>query len=241
MKAVSIIGFGNSGKTHLMGLLAECFIKQNVRVAIIKHTHNKLDKPNTDTSRLMKPGHIVLGLGVDETVLFLGERRPLIDMLPLLDADLVLIEGGKQLDWLPRILCLRDEDEITANNRLADLVPELALACFGSIGLPDMPRFEEQHLAELAEYILEYSFALPALDCGACGQRQCGMLARQIVAKQAHITDCKALNTNIQVNINGQPLGLNPFTANMLSGTLKGLLSSLKGYVPGANITVTLK
>ena len=30
------------------------------------------------------------------------------DLVPLLDADILLVEGGKNIGWLPRILCFAD-------------------------------------------------------------------------------------------------------------------------------------
>lgn len=241
MKAISIIGFSNSGKTTLLGLLADHFEAIGVRVALVKHTHHCLDKPDTDTSRLMKSGRTVLAMGTDETVLFQGRGRFLVDMLPLLQADVVLVEGGKGLGWLPRVLCLREEDADAAPDRLARLVPELAVACFGDIGLPHLPRFTETTLDALGKLILEKSFVLPGLDCGACGLTNCEGLARRIVCGLATEEHCKARGVSIEVLVNNVAIGLNPFTAAMLNGGLKGMLSALKGYTPGAETIIKFK
>lgn len=241
MKAISIIGFSNSGKTSLMGLLADHFERAGVRVALVKHTHHQLDKPDTDTARLMKPNRLVLAMGTDETLLFQGMSRHLIDMLPTLGAELVLVEGGKSLGWLPRILCLREEDESTAPDRMARLVPELALACFGPFGLPGMPRFDESNIPALAQLILDKSFVLPGLDCGSCGFPLCEELARRIVSGLTSTNQCKAKGGSVEVSMNGVPLGLNPFTAGMLHGGIQGMLTALKGYTPGAEVTIRMK
>lgn len=241
MKAISIIGFSNSGKTTLMGLLADHFESAGLRVALVKHTHHHLDKPDTDTSRLMKPGRVVLALGAEETLLFQGTGRYLADMLPLLDADIVLTEGGKGLDWLPRVLCLRDEDEATAPDRMARLMPELAVACYGGFGLAGLPRFDESDIAALGAHILEKSFVLPGLDCGACGFSSCGELAKRIVSGLTTQDQCKSIGGAIEVTVNGVPVGLNPFTATLLSGGITGMLSALKGYTPGTEVLIRLK
>lgn len=241
MKAISIIGFSNSGKTSLLGLLADHFEHSGIRVALVKHTHHQLDKPDTDTSRLMKPDRLVLAMGADETLLFHGKSRHLIDMLPSLDAELVLVEGGKSLGWLPRILCLREEDESTAPDRMAQLIPELALACFGPFGLPGLPRFDESDIPALAQLILDKSFALPGLDCGACGFPSCEELARRIVSRLTSTNQCKARTGNIEVSVNGVSLGLNPFTADLLRGGIQGMLTALKGYSPGSEVTIRIK
>lgn len=241
MKAISIIGFSNSGKTTLLGLLADHFESIGVRVALVKHTHHRLDKPETDTSRLMKPGRTVLAMGSEETLLFQGKGRFLIDMLPLLQADVVLVEGGKGHGWLPRVLCLREEDEAAAPDRLARLAPELAVACFGDVGLAQLPRFTESTIDALANLLLEKSFVLPGLDCGACGFTNCEGLTRRIVSGLATVEHCKARGADIEVLVNDVPLGLNPFTAAIFSGGLKGMLAALKGYAPGAETVIRLK
>lgn len=52
MQAISIIGFSNSGKTTLISRLSECLEARGLKVAIAKHTHHELDKPDTDTALL---------------------------------------------------------------------------------------------------------------------------------------------------------------------------------------------
>lgn len=241
MKAISIIGFSNSGKTSLMGLLADYFEFAGLRVALVKHTHHQLDKPDTDTSRLMKPGRMVLAMGAEETLLFQGRGRHLRDMLTMLEADIVLVEGGKGLGWLPRVLCLRDEDEATAPDRMARLLPEMAIACYGGVGLASLPRFDENAIQGLAALILERSFVLPGLDCGTCGFDSCEELARRIVSGLATPDQCRAAGGRIEVSVNGLPLGLNPFTATMLFGGVSGMLEALKGYTPGSEVVIRMK
>ena len=104
-----------------------------------------------------------------------------------------------------------------------------------------MPRYEEHQLDALASLILEKSFILPGLNCGACGHTTCGGLTQAIVSGNATPLDCKAKSDAIDVCVNGQSLGLNPFTASILAGGIQGMLASLKGYVHGAEVTIKLK
>lgn len=62
MQAISIIGFSNSGKTTLISRLSECLEARGLKVAIAKHTHHELDKPDTDTALLMGPKRTIVGL-----------------------------------------------------------------------------------------------------------------------------------------------------------------------------------
>ncbi|MFV0422428.1 molybdopterin-guanine dinucleotide biosynthesis protein MobB [Oleidesulfovibrio sp.] len=232
MKAIGIVGFKDSGKTTLTGLLADALEKVGHTVAIAKFAHHKLDKSDRDTERLMKPGRIVVGLGNDEAAIFWSRKRHLPDLLPLLAADVLLVEGGKQLGWLPRVVCLRnaqDEQELGAG---------LAVAAWNyrdstSPTAGGLPVFDQNSIAGLAFLAVERGFTLPALDCGECGEEDCAGLAQRIVAGSATPADCKSLGDDFTVTVGGAPIGMNPFVARIVSGAIKGMLSELKGYSPG--------
>lgn len=230
MKAVSITGFKNSGKTGLTLLLASALEQQGARVAVIKRVHHSLDKPGTDTARLCAPGRTVVGLSETETAIFWGEERPLEQVLPLLDVDIVLLEGAKNRHWLPRILCLRDASEAEA------LHAGLAFASFGVCPAPELPHFDEKSIHQLARLTLEKAFALPGLDCHACAagaEDGCLGLARAIVRGGATVGECTSLHSAVRLRVNGQAVALNPFTAGILGGAVRGMLHELKGISPG--------
>lgn len=236
MRAISIIGFKNSGKTTLTAALAQALEKKGLRIAIVKHTHHGIDSPNTDTAVLSAPGRTVLTVHAEQSVLFYNQAMPIQDLLPLLDADIVLLEGGKQHGWLPRILCLHNVDEAP------ELQPELAIASYRQAFSPHVLHFGLEDVADLASLVQEKSFMLPALDCGACGYKTCAGLATAIVAGEAQAEACQALGDALLVTINGQPVGLNPFVARMMGGALRGMLLELKGVRKGckAELNITL-
>lgn len=225
MIAVNIVGYKKSGKTTLAVALAEALSARGLRVAGAKFSHHPLDKAETDTARLAAVCTVVAGLGPDETSLFWTRRRHLTDLLPLLSADVLVVEGGKSLGFLPRILVLREPAEATG------LSPELALASFGEVIAPGLPHFTD--VAALAELVATRGFTLPGLDCGTCGRPDCHTLAAEIVAGTASPTDCKARGEGLSVTVNGAPLGLNPFVGRVMAGSIRGMLSELKGYAPG--------
>ena len=97
MQAISIIGFSNSGKTTLISRLSECLEARGLKVAIAKHTHHELDKPDTDTALLMGPKRTIVGLsntkdGKGEAMIHWGHPCFLRDLVPLLDADILLVD-----------------------------------------------------------------------------------------------------------------------------------------------------
>ena len=235
MKGVSIVGFKNAGKTTTLGILADVLESRGLRLGIAKFTHHGLDMPGKDTAWLMKPGRAVAGLGAEEATLFWPHRRHLPDLLPLMPADMLLVEGGKGLGWLPRILCLKEVNDAPT------LTPELALATYGEISLPGLPHFTAESLDRLADLIEEKAFILPGLDCGECGFAACAGLAARIVAGEAGIKDCTAKASTLEITVNGQPIGLNPFTTSIILGSVKGMLSTLKGYAPGNTVEMKFK
>ena len=243
MRAVSIIGYKNSGKSTLIKLLAGALERRGLRVAIAKHTHSGLDKPDTDSARLRAPGRTVLAFSDEECAVFYGEQRLLKDMLSLIQADILLVEGGKQLGWLPRILCLRALGDAETGER-EKLDQGLAFAVWGKVAVPGLPYFpgepgvEDEALDELAALAQEKAFLLPGLDCSACGREDCATLAAEIVAGKFGPEECAALHSEVKVYINGQQLGLNVFASRVVAGALGGILREMKGFTPGE---ITLK
>ena len=70
-------------------------------------------------------------------------------------------------------------------------------------------------------------------------------LYRHDAAHRGWREDARAIGVaargNIEVTVNGQSVGLNPFTAQMLSGGIKGMLGALKGMVPGGEVIIRMK
>lgn len=52
--------------------------------------------------------------------------------------------------------------------------------------------------------------------------------------------DCPCENPGIVVKLNGECLNINGFPAKMIEGTVRGLLSSMKGYEEGASIEIEI-
>ncbi len=226
MFAASIVGFKKSGKTTLCEALGAFFQKSGINAAAVKCSHHQhFDGQNTDTARLAKVYSSVAGLLPDQTALFWNKRRYIPDLIPLLDAEGLIVEGGKQLGWLPRILLLHSPEEAK------ELTPELALCTFGEVTVPGLPAVKD--VAALGQLIQEKGFALPGLDCGECGRPDCAGLARDIVAGKASPKACKSRRRRSSIYVNGVPLAMNQFVLDIITGGMVGMLQELKGYAPG--------
>ncbi|MDP3429970.1 MAG: molybdopterin-guanine dinucleotide biosynthesis protein MobB [Desulfomicrobium sp.] len=232
-KAVSVVGFKKSGKTTLVLELARELTARGRKVAAVKFTHHGLDLDGTDTARFAQECVSVAGIGPRTTTLLWNSARQLQDILPLLGADIVLVEGGKSLTWLPRFVVLGSgEDEATLANGLA-------LATWGAGDLDGVRKAGS--VAELATLAESRAFSLPGLDCGACGRDSCLALAREVVAGVAEPAACTAMNAKLVVRVDGRRLALNPFVDRLVTGTIRGLLTELKGNVPGQKVEIVLE
>ncbi|EAI9377975.1 molybdopterin-guanine dinucleotide biosynthesis protein B [Campylobacter coli] len=105
----SIIAFSgpsNSGKTTLITKIANEFIKQNLKVLIIKHDpadKAQFDVNGKDSFKFFQSGAEVMVLSPTRTTFFSYEKRDILSALKIApDFDLCLVEGLKTLD-LPRI------------------------------------------------------------------------------------------------------------------------------------------
>ncbi|MFQ8734957.1 MAG: (Fe-S)-binding protein [Bilophila wadsworthia] len=158
---------------------------------------------------------------------------------PLLDADILLVEGGKTIGWLPRILCLRTTPELlTALPEGCKALPELALA-YGDNKLPGLPSFTAEDLDALVDLVLEKGFLLPALDCGACGEADCTAMTQRIVAGE----DARRLRgraRDVKSPSTVSPWGLNPLRRRCFPAA-SGMLGALKGTVPGGEVIIRMK
>ncbi len=226
MRAIAVVGYKKSGKTTLALELAEALRKQGLSVTLVKHSHHGFDeKAETDTARFRTSADMVMGFSPGGSFVSWPGERSLAQMIPFATTDFLVMEGGKTLGLMPRIIIAGDEE--TALN----LDPALALAAYGDQALDEI--MATRDVAGLARIAAKAGFLLPGLDCGACGRENCRGLAVDIVAGNATPADCKAMNNSLRITVGGQPLPVNPFVERILRSGILGMLSELKGYTPG--------
>ncbi|QLA15643.1 molybdopterin-guanine dinucleotide biosynthesis protein MobB [Desulfolutivibrio sulfoxidireducens] len=232
MKAIQIVGYKKTGKTSLaLGLTAALKVRGHA-VAAAKFTHNpSLDKVDSDTGRLGAFCGAVAAFTPSESAVFWTKPRSFHEVLPLLDAEVLVVEGGKEMACMPRILTLRDPAEAE------ELGAGLAVATFGPVTAPGLLALRE--VEDVADLVLAGGFLLPNLNCGTCGEASCAAMAARIVAGDAVLGDCKATGGALRITINGIPLAAKPFVEDIISASLKAMLAQLKGYAPG-RIELTL-
>jgi molybdopterin-guanine dinucleotide biosynthesis protein B len=234
MRAVALVGWKKSGKTTLAVALAQELSRRGLRVGAVKHSHHGLDVPGTDTAQLVQVCSAVAGMAPGQGAVWWGAERSPHDLVSLLDAQVLLVEGGKEWGWLPRILVAPGHGEDPAA-----LVTGRELGVFGPASVAGLAA--TQDVAVAADWVLERGFALAGLDCGGCGKASCAELAQAIVAGQARPQECVAQVPAVRVRCGGRDLALGPFVERLVQATLRGLLAELKGYVPGQPVRIEME
>ena len=230
MRTVGIVGYQNSGKTTLAHALARELTRRGHEVAVVKHTSHHLDLPGKDTAILGDAVSRVGFISPQESGVFWKKPLNLENMIPYLEADILLVEGFKAGKTFPKIVCLRGEPEDR------NLFDGLAICAVGpapeghQLGVPLLSLDEVRRIADLVE---EKAFKLPNLDCGSCGFETCYELAREIVNGTRSVEDCVSLQPATEVRIDGELMPMNPFISDIVRGTILGMLSPLKGFKKG--------
>ena len=232
MKAVGIIGYKKSGKTSLLVNLARELAKRGYNISSVKHVSCDLDLPETDTSLHKKFAREAAAISSKESAIFFQGSINLEEMFKYLNADLVLIEGFKKEKTFPKIVCLRQGDDPKT------LLDGLEICVVGAppdgqmdINVPVLNA--EKDIGMIADLVEEKAFKLPNLNCGACEYDTCYEMALQIVKGAKTINDCRSLNADVQIKIDDNIMPSKPFISDMVRNTIKGMLSSLKGYREG--------
>ena len=242
MKAVAFVGFKKSGKTTTVEAVARVLKGRGYRVAIAKSMHSNFDRENSDTWRFSKVADAVLVRAHDTDALLL-KAKDINALFSMISADLLLLEGFKSIQHVPKVICAREEKDVKElNDGLAIAVSGvIASTGVGEInGLPVIDATREPE--KLADLVEKRGFMLPNIDCGLCGFR-CAEMARMIVKGEKTVGDCVVLSSKprVTVKIDGQVLPMKDWVQELVEKTIKGMLSAMKGYREGRRIEIVIR
>jgi molybdopterin-guanine dinucleotide biosynthesis protein B len=216
---LGIYGHKNSGKTVLVEELIGRCRGMGYRIATIKHTRHMgkgLDVEGTDTWRHGQSGAEVVALSSDDETMFILKRNmELADMESsigdLEEIDLTLVEGFKGAE-ISKVAVGDIEEEKNTVFRFKDNIDEIVTFIKEGIG---------------AERILR---KLPGLDCKKCGVT-CAELAAFVLDGQKDLQDCIYFSEAVDVTtkVNGKNIPMGKFAKDIMSKTIRGMVSSLKG------------
>ena len=240
MKALSVAGYSKSGKTSTVTALIRTMKDRGNRVSSIKDIHYEdftMERKGSDSWQFQQAGsEVVIARGLKETYLIGPERLSLSEMLEMLTADWLIVEGMKS-EALPKIVCAETEEE------LAELVDANVFAISGKIsdnleeyrGLPVISSIKESE--RLADLIEEKVFEVLPLAkdecCSNCGLT-CYEMVGEILAGRRTREECKTdRNQDLFLTIAGKDIKMVPFVRNVFRDMIIAFVSNLHGYKEG--------
>ena len=158
MKIVAVVGFSDSGKTRLIVRLIGELKRRGLRAYAVKRCSHgfSLDTEGKDSADFTKAG--ADGVAMVSPEGWAAQCKSLVTDVPVLagrlfpDADIILVEGGKEAAGLPRIEVLRAGVSEVPVSRPDDLLAVVANFPL-SDGLP-VPIFKPEETAEICDLIL---------------------------------------------------------------------------------------
>ena len=236
-RVVGIVGYKNSGKTTLTHKLACELIGRGHKVAVVKHLSHHVDLAGKDTTVLVEATGRVGFVSPQGSGVFWKKPLSLENIIPYLEADIILVEGFKAEKTFPKIVCLRGEPDDR------DLFDGLAVCAVGPSDLVmvesppfdglEIPLLDRDEIGKVADLVERRAFKLPNLDCGGCGHEHCSDMAREIVAGNRSLEECVSLQPETEISIDGQPMPMNPFISRIVRDVILAMLSSFKGFKKG--------
>jgi len=242
MRAVAFVGFKKSGKTTTVEAVAKVLKERNYRVAIAKSMHADFDREGSDTWRFSKVADTVL-VRANDTDALLFKAKDVNALFSMVSADFLLIEGFKSIQHVPKVICARSESDVRELNDGLAIAVSGVIASTGAGEIDGLPVIDATKEPErLADLVEERAFMLPNIDCGLCGFK-CAEMARMIVAGEKTLKDCVVLSSKpkVTVKIDGQVLPMKDWVQELVEKTIKGMLSSMKGYREGRRIEIVIR
>jgi len=247
MKVLSVAGYSKSGKTTTVTRLIEELKRRGNRVAAIKDIHFEdftMEREGSDSWSFQQAGaEMVFARGLKETYLIRPERIALPELLDMIQADWVVVEGMKR-EPLPKIICAESEEQ------LEELVDNNVFAISGKIsekmkdyhGLPVISNLTE--VSKLADLVEQKVFeVLPIADeecCTRCGVT-CYTMVGEILAGRRKRDDCLTdRNQSIRLMIDKKEIKMVPFVQNIFRDLIFSFVNNLKGTKKG-KIEITLE
>jgi molybdopterin-guanine dinucleotide biosynthesis protein B len=224
---IGIYGYQDSGKTRLVEQVVPILSRKGYRLASIKHTSggDSVDKAGKDTWRHWHAGSdpVVFESSSETAIMIhsgIGPERIVQLIRKEFNPDIIIIEGYKK-----------------------GAFPKVALGRIKPLPGTVLRNPSAKSLAAYIEREVALERArgkLPGLDCGKCGT-DCDGLAKDIAAGKRKLTDCRELPVkDVRITVDGRTIPVGTFVSDMVDKTVRGMLSSLKGYVPGSDVEIRL-
>ena len=225
---LGVYGWQDSGKTTLVERLVEVLSGKGYSVSTVKHAPHEesYDVEGKDTWRHSKAGgNPVVLQTANETVMMMQPGLSVSRVSELIARefrpDVLLVEGYKEGDF-PKVA-------------VGDIEPTEGTVLVNP-GLEEVVEF----ICKEVDFERAYH-KLPKLDCGKCGL-SCEDLAREIATGKMTADDCRERSArNVEIVAGGERLPVGAFVAEITEKTIRGFLSSLKGYSGSSDVEIRLR
>ncbi len=225
---LGIYGYQDSGKTTTVEQLVAALVRDGLRVSSVKHSaHADLgDESGKDSWRHARAGSDPVALVTPEgTAVRVRRKTPTEDVVRMLQdsfhPDVIIIEGLKEGPY-PKV-------------SLGDIKPTKGTV-MSNPSVKELVTYVEKEVA--VERALE---SLPGLNCHKCGL-DCQSMAEAIVEGRKNIRDCRELpSRDVVITVGGRRIATGTFVSEIVDDTVRGMLSSLKGYEPGKDVEIRLR
>jgi molybdopterin-guanine dinucleotide biosynthesis protein B len=260
---VAVIGYKNSGKTTVLEEIVQNLTKNGYNVATAKHISSKgfsMDIKGKDTWKHSAAGaNPVIIVSDKETVILTkkGYSKFSLHWLFTLTSrvDVVVLEGFSKAilkdEQVGKIFCVRNWKEYEFFSKVKGNV--LAFCSQQNLGRKII-RIKEDFLI-LHKRVLKFISSelsierilkgLPSIDCKKCGYSTCKEMAIAVHRNEAKVEDCVILklkkNMNTRIILNDKEIPIQPFVSEIISNSILGMVSSLKGVNVKGNEKIDLK
>lgn len=225
---LGIYGYQDSGKTTTVERLVSALAEDGLKVASVKHSaHADLGETRGKDSwrHALAGSDPVVLMSPEGSVLRTRTRLPVDGVVGMLMTsfapDVILIEGLKDGPH-PKV-------------SLGDIKPRKGTV-MSNPPLEELLAYVRKEVA--AERVLA---TLPGLNCHKCGL-DCVSMARAVAEGRRTVQNCKELaSVGVSITVGGKRIAAGRFVSDIVDDTVRGMLSSLKGYEQGKDIEIRLK
>jgi molybdopterin-guanine dinucleotide biosynthesis protein B len=234
---IGVVGYHNTGKTTLICKMIEQLTEEGYSVSTIKNIPKdgfSIDSEGKDTWKHGESGAgVVVASTSDETSFIMKTGMPLEDILRITDSiaspDVILVEGHKN-EAIPKIVLGEMPINDEGGCRWYDPTTDDFDCLF-------------DYITETIEVKKTYN-KLPGMNCGKCGCDDCMEMAEAIFRGKKAISDCLMQGGFVRATVDGKEIPMGPFVQDIVSKTIFGMVSSLKGVdytAIDADITIEIK
>lgn len=228
LRVVGIAGYREAGKTRTVEGLVKELVGRGHRVGTVKHVPKEgftLDQPGKDTWRHARAGSEKIACLSPGELAVMEKREAELEeiLLSMLGLDFVVLEGFRRSEGLAKIMVARSEEEAS------DLDDDFTIGFVGH-GVEGKPALGPEEFDSLADLVEERAIPpLGGLDCGECGYDSCLDFSLAALAGKAPKDGCKTIRGGVKLSVDGQRVPMKSFVQDLISSTLAGMISSLRG------------